>query len=136
MRKGPRMYKITPFKEQFICPIKCKDFFVEEQVLKSWINNLYLTDEIENDVQTEFKNESQTLLLDFVEEEKFSKLEDALNSCTEWKLTLPANRRRYYVLEEENYPEILKEFLIVLKSEQFFLILGCYHDECKFTNKI
>lgn len=85
---------------------------------------MYLTDEIEKDVREEFKNESQTLLLDFIDKEKFNKLQDALNDCNEWKLKLPANRRRYYVLEETNFPEILKEFLCVMKSEQFFLILG------------
>lgn len=90
--KGPKAYKITPFKEKFICPIKGTDFFVEESVLKSWINNLYLADEIGSDINSEFFRESQTMLLDFVENEKFTKLQDALKETKEWQLKGPANR--------------------------------------------
>lgn len=122
--KGPKVYEVTPYKEKFICPIACKQFFVEEPLLRSWINELYLTDEIEKDLQEEFKQESQALLSAFLNEERCAALRDELRACEDWQLKLPANRRRYFVLDEANFPASLKEFVSVMKSEQLFLILG------------
>ena len=122
--KGPKKYEVTPYREKFFCPITCKEFFVEEQLLKSWINELYLTDEIEKELRDEFKQESQTLLSSFLKKDAAAKLRDELRACEGWRLKSPANRRRYFVLDETNFPERLKEFVLVMKSEQLFLILG------------
>ena len=118
------MYEITPYREKFICPIACKEFFVEEPLLRSWINELYLTDEIEKELQEGFKQESQALLSAFLEEDRAAVLRDELKACDEWRLKSPANRRRYFVLDEANFPAGLREFVSVMKSEQLFLILG------------
>ena len=122
--KGPKVYEVRPYRERFVCPIACKDHFVEEPLLRSWINELYLTDEVEKELQEEFKKESQVRLSSFLKEDRCAVLRDELRRCNEWRLKSPANRRRYYVLDEPNFPENLKEFLSVMKSEQLFLILG------------
>lgn len=103
--------------------IKCGDQDVDEDVLRSWINPIYMDADTQIRVMEEFEATSEINLPGFLNAEKYEKVCELLQSdAITWSSNGPPNRRRFFTMVEETAsPEII-ELLSVLRSETMFLI--------------
>ncbi|OQR67131.1 2-oxoglutarate and iron-dependent oxygenase domain-containing protein 1-like [Tropilaelaps mercedesae] len=98
--------------------------FVDEKVLRAWINPLYLSEQLEAEVQRRFCDDSQTQLDFFLTEDRYQAVCEAFSEYNGWVETGPANRRKAFVMPEDAMPEVVREMMAVLSSEAMYLILS------------
>ncbi|XP_051485202.1 prolyl 3-hydroxylase OGFOD1 isoform X2 [Apus apus] len=97
----------------------------DHEILYEWINLVYLDMDSQAQIQEEFEERSEILLKNFLKKEKYQLLCEALESKDiEWSSRGPANKRLYEAAAEESLPELLKQFLQLLRSEALFLLLS------------
>ncbi|NWI15360.1 OGFD1 hydroxylase, partial [Crypturellus soui] len=97
----------------------------DQEILYEWINLVYLDMDSQAQIQEEFEERSEILLKDFLKKEKFQLLCEALEKDDiQWSGRGPPNKRLYETTEEESLPDILKNFLQLLRSEALFLLLS------------
>ncbi|NXX82246.1 OGFD1 hydroxylase, partial [Urocolius indicus] len=97
----------------------------DHEILYEWINPVYLDMDSQAQIQEEFEEQSEILLKDFLKKEKFQLLCGALeDKYIQWSSRGPANKRLYETAEEDSLPNILKQFLHLLRSEALFLLLS------------
>lgn len=115
--KRPEPY-IEPLPERLPC---CS---VEEQLFRSWINPTYLADSIVVQIQSQFQDDSEIHLDDFLRPDKCKALEEALTGPEVlWSQCGPRNHR--WTLEQPTpMPPIVEECLRVFGSEAMFLVLS------------
>ncbi|CAN8004277.1 unnamed protein product [Ixodes hexagonus] len=96
---------------------------VEEDVFRSWINPIYLADEIIGKIRNTFKSKSEICLQDFLQEDRFKAMEEALQDPSIiWRRLGPRNHRQ--VPDPLPLPPIVEECLSIFRSEAMFLILS------------
>lgn len=97
----------------------------DETILMEWINPSYLDISYQEQIQGEFEDSSEIQLKDFLQEEKFKQVNEALKcSHIQWTKKGPVNKRYYDVASLDNLPECVRGCLELLQSEAFFLLLS------------
>lgn len=98
---------------------------VEEMVFFDWINPVYISQEIQNDIRERFEAESELELSDFLKDEKYEELLAALHSASlVWTHRGPANKRSYDICLPDNLPGAVRTFIQILRSDAMFLLLS------------
>ncbi|KAJ7986157.1 hypothetical protein DPEC_G00347870 [Dallia pectoralis] len=97
----------------------------DETLLLEWLNPLYLDVEYQAQVQQEFEDSSEIQLKNFLKEEKFKELSEALRLTeNKWTKCGPPNKRCYETGFLESFPECVRACWELLRSEAFFLLLS------------
>ncbi|XP_033841769.1 prolyl 3-hydroxylase OGFOD1 isoform X1 [Periophthalmus magnuspinnatus] len=97
----------------------------DETLLMEWVNPIYLDISYQEHIQGEFEDSSEIQLKDFLKEDKFRQVNEALQlSQIQWTKKGPANKRCYDVASLENLPECIYGCWELLHSEAFFLLLS------------
>uniref|UniRef100_A0A4W5M764 Prolyl 3-hydroxylase OGFOD1 n=1 Tax=Hucho hucho TaxID=62062 RepID=A0A4W5M764_9TELE len=97
----------------------------DETLLLEWLNPLYLDVDYQSQVQQEFEDSSEIQLKNFLKEEKFKEVSEALRSTdVQWTKQGPPNRRCYEVASLESFPQCVSACWELLCSEAFFLLLS------------
>ncbi|XP_068172031.1 prolyl 3-hydroxylase OGFOD1 [Antennarius striatus] len=97
----------------------------DETVLLEWINPVYLDISYQEQIQEEFEDSSEIQLKDFLKEEKFREVREALRlTQIEWMKRGPPNKRCYEVASLDSLPQCVSACWELLHSEAFFLLLS------------
>ncbi|XP_022072467.1 prolyl 3-hydroxylase OGFOD1 [Acanthochromis polyacanthus] len=97
----------------------------DETVLLEWVNPVYLDISYQEQIQEEFEESSEIQLKDFLKEEKFMEVSEALQlTQIQWMKRGPANKRNYEVASLETLPQCVTACWELLRSESFFLLLS------------
>ncbi|XP_070760025.1 prolyl 3-hydroxylase OGFOD1 isoform X2 [Enoplosus armatus] len=97
----------------------------DETLLLEWVNPVYLDISYQERIQEEFEDSSEIQLKDFLMEEKFREVSEALRlSQIQWtKIGLP-NKRCHEVASLDILPQCVSACWELLCSEAFFLLLS------------
>ncbi|XP_013787947.1 prolyl 3-hydroxylase OGFOD1-like isoform X2 [Limulus polyphemus] len=120
---GPSIVRPTPVIE----PLRelCTPGFVEERVLRAWINPTYLEEETQMQIQKKFQTSSEIELQGFLQEDKYELVAQALrDSNLKWNQKGPANKRNYEDVNILSLPSVVQQCLKVFQSEAMFLTLA------------
>ncbi|KAI4830500.1 hypothetical protein KUCAC02_002128 [Chaenocephalus aceratus] len=97
----------------------------DETLLMEWVNPMYMDISYQEQIQEEFEENSEIQLKDFLQEEKFREVREALRlSQIQWTKRGPPNKRCYEAASLDTLPQCLSECLELLRSEAFFLLLS------------
>uniref|UniRef100_A0A8C9VX50 2-oxoglutarate and iron-dependent oxygenase domain containing 1 n=1 Tax=Scleropages formosus TaxID=113540 RepID=A0A8C9VX50_SCLFO len=97
----------------------------DEELLLEWINPIYLDVAYQAQVQEEFEESSEILLKNFLKEDKFEQVNEALKqSEIQWVKRGPPNKRSYRWAEQQGLPPCVSACWELLSSEAFFLLLS------------
>uniref|UniRef100_A0A672I4J4 Prolyl 3-hydroxylase OGFOD1 n=1 Tax=Salarias fasciatus TaxID=181472 RepID=A0A672I4J4_SALFA len=97
----------------------------DETVLLEWVNPAYLDISYQEQIQEEFEDSSEIQLKDFLKEEKFREVSEALRLTEiEWMRKGPPNKRCYEAASLDSLPPCVKACWELLHSEAFFLLLS------------
>ncbi|XP_041841802.1 prolyl 3-hydroxylase OGFOD1 [Melanotaenia boesemani] len=103
----------------------------DETMLLEWINPLYLDISYQEKIQVEFEDSSEIQLKDFLKEEKFREVSEALQQAQiQWKKRGPPNKRCYEVACLDTLPLCVSACWELLRSEAFFLLLSNFTGLC------
>ncbi|XP_014835935.1 PREDICTED: prolyl 3-hydroxylase OGFOD1 [Poecilia mexicana] len=120
---GPSLERPPRFKEPSI--LKHPHLPRDETVLFEWVNPLYLDISYQEQIQTEFEDNSEIQLKDFLKEEKFREVSEALRQTgIRWMKRGPPNKRCYESASVDSLPECVSVCWELLRSEAFFLLLS------------
>ena len=87
---------------------------IDEDEFYAWINPMYLDLDIQMEINVKFEESSEISLPNFLNEEKFKAVSEALSKTRAWKIKGPANFKHYEALdlqEEESIIEKCVKFL-------------------------
>uniref|UniRef100_A0A1A7XPX2 Prolyl 3-hydroxylase OGFOD1 n=1 Tax=Iconisemion striatum TaxID=60296 RepID=A0A1A7XPX2_9TELE len=99
----------------------------DETIVNEWINPLYLDIYYQEQIQEEFEESSEIQLKDFLKEEKFREVNEALQLAQiQWTKRGPPNKRCYEAASLDTLPECVSVCWELLHSEAFFLLLSNY----------
>lgn len=97
----------------------------DETLLLEWVNPVYLDISYQEHIQEEFEDSSEIQLKDFLKEEKFREVNEALQlTQIQWTKRGPPNKRCYEVASLESLPQCVSACWELLHSEAFFLLLS------------
>ncbi|KAM9410289.1 prolyl 3-hydroxylase OGFOD1 [Pholidichthys leucotaenia] len=97
----------------------------DETVLLEWVNPIYMDISYQEQIQGEFEDSSEIQLKDFLREEKFREVSEALRlPQIQWTKKGPPNRRCYEVASLDSLPHCVSACWELLHSEAFFLLLS------------
>ncbi|XP_058485895.1 prolyl 3-hydroxylase OGFOD1 [Solea solea] len=97
----------------------------DETLLLEWINPLYLDVSYQEQIQQEFEDSSEIQLKDFLREDRFREVDEALRlSHIQWTRRGPPNKRCYEAASLDALPHCVSSCLELLRSEAFFLLLS------------
>ncbi|KAJ8281171.1 hypothetical protein GJAV_G00064330 [Gymnothorax javanicus] len=97
----------------------------DEELLFEWINPVYLDMDYQGQVQEEFEEASEILLRNFLKEEKFKEVNEALRQNEiQWVRRGPPNKRCYEQAHQRDLPACVSACWELLSSEAFFLLLS------------
>ncbi|XP_071345417.1 prolyl 3-hydroxylase OGFOD1 [Trachinotus anak] len=97
----------------------------DETLLLEWVNPVYLDISYQEQIQEEFEDSSEIQLKDFLKEEKFRELSEALrHTQIQWMRRGPPNKRCYEVASQDTLPQCVSACWELLRSEAFFLLLS------------
>ncbi|XP_036997422.2 prolyl 3-hydroxylase OGFOD1 isoform X1 [Artibeus jamaicensis] len=97
----------------------------DHEVLCEWINPTYLDVGHQIQIQEEFEEQSEILLKDFLQPEKFAEVCEALEKGgVKWSSRGPPNKRFYERAEESTLPDVLRDCMRLFRSEALFLLLS------------
>ncbi|KAM9460902.1 prolyl 3-hydroxylase OGFOD1 [Clarias gariepinus] len=97
----------------------------DESALFEWVNEMYMDPLYQAQVQQEFEETSEIRLPNFLQEEKYQQVVEALRSAeVQWERRGPPNKRCYARAQQQNLPSCVKECWDLLSSEAFFLLLS------------
>lgn len=98
---------------------------LQETDFYAWINPMFLDANIQKEIRQTFCSESEINLENFLTDEAYKRLSEALNSeGLAWQLTGPADRQRYEILSPDSMPQDVKECRQFLGCEALFLVLS------------
>ncbi|XP_061566613.1 prolyl 3-hydroxylase OGFOD1 [Cololabis saira] len=120
---GPCLERPTRYREP---PIQRNPHLPrDETVLLEWVNPVYLDISQQERIQEEFEDNSEIQLKDFLREEKFIEVKEALRlAAIQWGKKSPPNKRCYEVASLDSLPECVSGCWELLHSEAFFLLLS------------
>nr|XP_019954256.1 PREDICTED: prolyl 3-hydroxylase OGFOD1 [Paralichthys olivaceus] len=97
----------------------------DETLLLEWVNPIYLDISYQEQIQEEFEDSSEIQLKDFLKEEKFRAVGEALRlSQIQWTRRGPPNKRCYEAASLDTVPQCVSACWELLRSEAFFLLLS------------
>lgn len=97
----------------------------DETLLLEWVNPAYLDISYQEQIQEEFEDSSEIQLKDFLKEEKFREVNEALRLAhIQWTKRGPPNKRCYEVASPDTLPPCVSSCWELLCSEAFFLLLS------------
>ncbi|XP_010743447.3 prolyl 3-hydroxylase OGFOD1 [Larimichthys crocea] len=97
----------------------------DETLLLEWVNPVYLDISYQEQIQEEFEDSSEIQLKDFLKEEKFREVSEALRlTQIQWTKRGPPNKRCYEVASLDTLPLCVSACWELLRSEAFFLLLS------------
>uniref|UniRef100_A0A3Q3WT08 Uncharacterized protein n=1 Tax=Mola mola TaxID=94237 RepID=A0A3Q3WT08_MOLML len=97
----------------------------DESVLLEWVNPVYLDISYQEQIQKEFEENSEIQLKDFLKDEKFREVSEALRlTQIQWTRRGPPNKRCYEVASLDTLPQCVSACWQLLHSEAFFLLLS------------
>ncbi|XP_074522545.1 prolyl 3-hydroxylase OGFOD1 [Halichoeres trimaculatus] len=97
----------------------------DETLLLEWINPAYLDISYQEQVQEEFEDSSEIQLKDFLKEEKFREVSEALRlTQIQWTKRGPPNKRCCETASLDTLPQCVSACWELLHSEAFFLLLS------------
>ncbi|XP_035508014.1 prolyl 3-hydroxylase OGFOD1 [Morone saxatilis] len=97
----------------------------DETLLLEWVNPVYLDISYQEQIQEEFEDSSEIQLKDFLKEEKFREVSEALRLAQiQWTKRGPPNKRCYEVASLDTLPQCVSACWELLRSEAFFLLLS------------
>ncbi|XP_041916992.1 prolyl 3-hydroxylase OGFOD1 isoform X2 [Alosa sapidissima] len=97
----------------------------DEKMLHKWINQEYMKDRYQIQVQQEFQENSEICLSNFLQKEKFQEVRAALQLAEiQWLTKGPANKRHYEYAELCSLPQCVQECWKLFSSEDFYLLLS------------
>ncbi|XP_032374936.1 prolyl 3-hydroxylase OGFOD1 isoform X2 [Etheostoma spectabile] len=97
----------------------------DETLLLEWVNPVYLDISYQEQIQEEFEDSSEIQLKDFLKEEKFREVREALQlTQIQWTRRGPPNKRCYEAASLDTLPQCVSACLELLRSEAFFLLLS------------
>ncbi|KAM3877385.1 prolyl 3-hydroxylase OGFOD1 [Diretmus argenteus] len=97
----------------------------DETLLLEWVNPVYMDISYQEQIQEEFEDSSEIQLKDFLKEEKFMEVSEALRlSQVQWTRRGLPNKRCYEVASLDTLPPCVSACLELLRSEAFFLLLS------------
>uniref|UniRef100_A0A3B3RAC8 Prolyl 3-hydroxylase OGFOD1 n=1 Tax=Paramormyrops kingsleyae TaxID=1676925 RepID=A0A3B3RAC8_9TELE len=97
----------------------------DEELLLEWVNPVYLDMAYQAQMQEEFEESSEILLKNFLKEDKFKEVNEALKKTEiQWTRRGPPNKRNYERAELQALPPCVSTCWELLSSEAFFLLLS------------
>ncbi|XP_034417964.1 prolyl 3-hydroxylase OGFOD1 [Cyclopterus lumpus] len=97
----------------------------DETLLLEWVNPVYLDIAYQEQIQEEFEDSSEIQLKDFLKEEKFKEVKEALRlTQIQWTKRGPPNKRCYDAASLNTLPQCVSACWELLCSEAFFLLLS------------
>ncbi|XP_031170197.1 prolyl 3-hydroxylase OGFOD1 isoform X2 [Sander lucioperca] len=97
----------------------------DETLLLEWVNPVYLDISYQEQIQEEFEDSSEIQLKDFLKEEKFREVREALRlTQIQWTRRGPPNKRCYEAASLDTLPQCVSACWELLRSEAFFLLLS------------
>ncbi|XP_049329648.1 prolyl 3-hydroxylase OGFOD1 [Astyanax mexicanus] len=97
----------------------------DEEVLFEWVNETYMDPLFQAQVQQEFEDNSEIRLPNFLQEEKFKQVSEALRLAeVQWERRGPPNKRCYSRLQVGSMEVCVRECWDLFSSEPFFLLLS------------
>jgi prolyl 3-hydroxylase /prolyl 3,4-dihydroxylase len=98
---------------------------IDEDNFFEWVNPMYLDPLTQLEIRENFESSSEICLKDFLDEDKYEEVCEALSSQNLfWSAQGPANKRRYDSLCSDDLPEIVQQCINFLKSDAMFLLLS------------
>ncbi|XP_076439977.1 prolyl 3-hydroxylase OGFOD1-like [Babylonia areolata] len=120
---GPPVRRPPPYVEPPMPVSACGS--IKDDEFFDWINPVYLSQDIQNEIRERFEAESELELTNFLKEEKYEQLLAALsNQERTWTHRGPPNKRNYDVCLADHLPPTAESFLKVLQSDAMFLVLS------------
>ena len=95
---------------------------IDEDDFYSWINPMYLEPDIQAEISTKFEETSEISLPDFLDQDKFALVAEALKKVPNWNKKGPANQRNYDVIEEGSV-KIIEECIKFLRYCKFLPLI-------------
>ena len=99
-----------PTKEQIETEIPLEPEDIDEDEFYSWINPMYLEPDIQAEISAKFEETSEISLPEFLNEEKYDLVTEALRQESSWAKKGPANQRCFEKLDHEANETIKKCF--------------------------
>ncbi|KAF3686398.1 Prolyl 3-hydroxylase OGFOD1 [Channa argus] len=97
----------------------------DETLLLEWVNPVYLDISYQEKIQGEFEDSSEIQLKDFLKDEKFREVNEALQLAQiQWMRRGPPNKRCFEVASLDTLPQCVNACWELLRSEAFFLLLS------------
>ncbi|XP_018523589.1 prolyl 3-hydroxylase OGFOD1 [Lates calcarifer] len=97
----------------------------DETLLLEWVNPVYLDISYQEQIQEEFEDSSEIQLKDFLKEEKFREVAEALQLAQiQWMRRGPPNKRCCEAASLDSLPQCVSACWELLHSEAFFLLLS------------
>jgi Rps23 Pro-64 3,4-dihydroxylase Tpa1-like proline 4-hydroxylase len=99
---------------------------IEEEMVYDWLNPIYLDAGVQAQIREKFEVDSEIELQEFLKEDKYAQLVDALRDTQlKWHKYGPPNKRNYHILPADNtMPDVVGKCIEFLRSEAVFLILS------------
>lgn len=88
---------------------------IDEDEFYEWINPMYLQPDIQAEISAKFEETSEISLPEFINEDKFKLVSDALKQVSAWKKVGPANQRHYEVVQQNEADQIIKDCIKFLR---------------------
>lgn len=119
---GDNIDRPVPYQEPH--PKSLKPCALEDDALVDWVNPMYLDTGVVKDIRARFKDESEIQLQEFLLENKYQEVLEALrNDKVEWNWQGPANKRHFEHAAMESAPPIVLQLTRLLQSQPMFKLL-------------
>ena len=89
--------------EQEVAMVEAEE--IDEEEFYAWINPMYLDPEIQLEINAKFEETSEISLPNFLNEEKFKAVSEALSKNKCWNIRGPANYKRYESINDDDESE-------------------------------
>ncbi|XP_045888577.1 prolyl 3-hydroxylase OGFOD1 isoform X1 [Micropterus dolomieu] len=104
---------------------RCPHLPRDETLLLEWVSPVYLDISYQEQIQEEFEDSSEIQLKDFLKEEKYREVSEALRlTQIQWTKRGPPNKRCHEVASLDTLPQCVSACWELLRSEAFFLLLS------------
>lgn len=96
----------------------------DDELLLSWINSMYLNPEIVVDIESQFEENSEIQLKDFILDEKYQAMLEEVLRINTWSKEGPPNKRCYFSTQPDpSLTPTISQFYELVKSVPFFKLL-------------
>jgi len=112
-----------PSKEDVETEIPLEPEDIDEDEFYSWINPMYLEPDIQAEISAKFEETSEISLPEFLNDDKYERVSEALKQISSWKKKGPANQRSFEIVDHEAN-DIIRDCIKFLRSDATFLMLS------------